>query len=155
MTVAFLLNHDTFPKKGMIQLNCSFTIEVTADQARRKVNHWLFTQVSCMLGAEEPTLLVGEKVSWRVPVILTATHCGRVGIVGSVDVDVKSGEIADAERRSDSILHEARMLTTALPIVAATQTIASEYVAVDYAPTISRPQGSPLDIINNVNHVLI
>ena len=93
-----LLDHYPLPEQGQVEINLrrTFEIKMTAETARRQVNRWLFTEVSCMMGAESPTLLLGERVVWRVPAVLSAAHIGRVGVVGTVDVDVQTGTMDTA-----------------------------------------------------------
>jgi hypothetical protein len=72
-------------------------VRVTAEAVRRAVQRWLLHQVSYVMGVEAPQLVIGEpNVFWRVPVILTASPMGRVGVVGAVDVQVETGEIERA-----------------------------------------------------------
>ena len=46
-----------------------------------------------MMHAGEPALVVDERIQWRVPVILSQTSRGDVGEVGSIDVDVETGQL--------------------------------------------------------------
>lgn len=70
----------------------------------------LVDEVSLLMGADEPALVVGDRVVWRVPAWLGLPHTGRVGVVGTVDVDVTTGEMtnspackADLERRGEEL----------------------------------------------------
>ena len=83
--MTILLDTHPIPEKGKVELKVdrSFEIKVTAEEARPKVNHWLLNQVSYMMGAEPPTLVVGEQeVVWRVPTYFSSPDVGRVGFVG-------------------------------------------------------------------------
>ena len=93
--MTILLEHGPLPERGTVHLAIQrdFTIHVTAEEARRQVDRWLFDQVSYMMTAEAPTLVLSECVVWRVPAVLTAPHVGRVGAVGAVDVDVQTGQM--------------------------------------------------------------
>jgi hypothetical protein len=100
------------PEKGPVDLKVerSFDIKVTAEEAKHQVNRWLLNEVSYLIGADSPTLVVGERVVWRVPAWLGLPHTGRVGIVGTVDVDVSTGAMtntpackADLERRAEEL----------------------------------------------------
>lgn len=110
--MTIILEPFTLPKKGKVNLKVdrSFDIKVTAEEARRKVQRWLVDEVSLLLGADEPTLVVGDRVVWRVPAWLGLPHTGRIGVVGTVEVDVTTGEMtnspackADLERRSEEL----------------------------------------------------
>lgn len=71
--MTILLEHDLLPEQGTVQLaiqrDC--TIHVTAEEARRQVDRWLFDQVSYMMTAEAPMLVLGEHAVWHVPAVLT------------------------------------------------------------------------------------
>ena len=70
-------------------------IEIPASIARRKVNVLMLDRVSNQLISGEPTLVQVEtdKWVWRVPVELGFPRYGRVGKVGEVDVNARSGMI--------------------------------------------------------------
>ena len=72
---------------GVYEIKQTLNVQVTREQARRIVNRWLLDQVSDMMHAESPTLVVNGQTVWRVPAILTAPHIGTAGAVGMVDVD--------------------------------------------------------------------
>ena len=80
MALTLLLDEYSLPDSGVVdlRLNCSFEIKVTAEEARRQVKHWLLDEVSMMMIAQTPTLLIGTRIVWRVPVIFTAAHIGPV-----------------------------------------------------------------------------
>ena len=50
-------------------------------------------EISYMLRVGDPTLVAGERILWRVPIILALPTHGSVGQVGAVDVDVESGRL--------------------------------------------------------------
>lgn len=100
------------PEKGKVELNVqrSFEINITAEEARRQVNRWLHDHVPMLIGAESPALVVGEQIVWRVPAVFRVPDLGRVGIVGTVDVDVSSGSMtipsdlgAELERKAEEL----------------------------------------------------
>lgn len=85
----------TLPRTGRLQMDIhlSADINVGAATAKRRVNAFLATHVGNLLLADEPVLVLAERIVWRVPVDLTAPSMGRLGRVGEVDVDVESGEL--------------------------------------------------------------
>jgi hypothetical protein len=93
MTITF--DDIVIPEKGTLEINVHRTIEIniTAEQARKRVNFWLMDRVSYMMGAETPTLVAGERVVWRVPVYISFSQAGKAGNIGNVDVDVQTGEM--------------------------------------------------------------
>jgi hypothetical protein len=46
-----------------------------------------------MMHAGEPTLVLDERICWRVPIILSLTSRGDIGEVGSLDIDVETGQL--------------------------------------------------------------
>lgn len=71
------------------------TPEISAFIARQKVNVLMLERVSNLLLANEPTLIqtAPSHWVWRVPIDMTLPKQGRIGLVGSVDVNTMSGEI--------------------------------------------------------------
>ena len=65
------------------------------------------------MGGDEPTLIfsLGHLV-WRVPIILTTPLRGQVGIVGSLDVDARTGNLLIQPGFDEQVIVRARTLTT-------------------------------------------
>jgi hypothetical protein len=105
------------PQKGKVQLKIdrSFEIKITADEARRQVSRWLHDNVAMLIGAEAPTLVVGEQIVWRVPAVFCTPDLGRVGVVGAVDVDVNSGVMTIPTDLGPALEHKAEELAERLP----------------------------------------
>ena len=116
--MAVVIDPYVLPEKGEFEFYIKRTVNlrVTAEEARRKVQHWLLDQVSYMMGAESPQLVLQEDATvWQVSVILTASQVGRVGIAGSVAVDVQTGEILCNSVEKAQIRHNAAALAATLP----------------------------------------
>jgi len=115
MTIIF--DPYTLPEKGKVELKVdrSFEIKVPAEEARRQVRWWLRDEVSMLIDADPPTLVVGEQVVWRVPAVLSAPGAGRVGVVGSVEVDVTSGEMNTTLERKVALERQAEEMAERLP----------------------------------------
>ncbi len=92
-----ILEQCHLPAQGAVKLNMQreFVIQVTAEEAQRKVSRWLWDEVSMLISADPPTLVIGEQVVWRVPTWIGFPSQGRAGNVGVVDVDVQTGELYD------------------------------------------------------------
>jgi len=107
----------TIPEKGKVELDVkrSFEIKVSAEEARREVRWWLRDEVSMLIDAEPPTLVVGEQVVWRVPAVFSAPGSGRVGVVGLVEVDITTGEMNITPELKAAIEHQAEALADRLP----------------------------------------
>lgn len=76
-----------------ITVSVSATVKVTDATAQRKVSKLLLDLVGAQLYEEQPSLVAGRRLLWRVPVWLGLPSCGPVGQVGTIDVDAQSGEI--------------------------------------------------------------
>ncbi|MEM7531981.1 MAG: hypothetical protein AAF639_07390 [Chloroflexota bacterium] len=113
-------------------------IEINQGEAKEIVKQWLFMHVSMMLQADPPEKVIEEvdieteiiytngaspnaskstvtKSLWRVPVFYTASHVGRVGVVGDVYVDAVSGWLYDAINQKESLVREGKILAQSLP----------------------------------------
>jgi hypothetical protein len=143
--MTILLEHYTLPEQGTVELHIhrTFEIKVTAEQARRQVNRWLFMEVSCMMGARTPWLVVGERVVWRVPAVLTASHVGEVGVVGEIDVDVQTGAMDITPERIHELQGKAIELGKKMPPYPGPREVPVEYLAKNYRPTHPKPAPDP------------
>ena len=101
--MTIILDNYILPEKGPVTVTVSFEIKVTAEEARHIANRWLLNEVSYLLGADPPTLVVGERAVWRVPAWIGFPSTGRVGVVGTVDVDVETGELLNPLERKAAI----------------------------------------------------
>lgn len=155
MAVALVLEQMTLPPTGMVKLQVDYTfdLKISAEAARRQAHAWFVGEVSYMIRAGEPSLVIGQSVSgesialWRVPAILTATHLGDVGEAGYVDIAVESGEMLALAQRSAEILNSAVNLTARMPPYTPRTDMPTEFLAVHLKPTITAPTGNPLDIL--------
>ncbi len=79
--------------------NVAIRIELTAQAnitpfvARQRVTGFVIREISDRTRGEEPELVVGERLCWSVPVVLTSGTRGVVGKVGDILVDATSGEL--------------------------------------------------------------
>ncbi len=83
------------PKTGRLEVEIKVTadINISAYAAQQKVNGFVLSEISYMMHAGPPTLVIDEHISWRVPVILSLTSRGDVGEVGVIDVDIETGQL--------------------------------------------------------------
>jgi hypothetical protein len=116
-----------------INVNLSFEIKVTAEEARRKVDTWLLNEVSYIIGADRPRLIVGEGVRWRVPAWISFPNAGRFE-VGTVDVDVETGEMIDLSGSKAEIERCAQETASRLPPSIPKGQVRPEYLAKDVPP---------------------
>jgi hypothetical protein len=83
-----------------------------AELERTMVTGFVADEISTNMHAGEPRLVVGERICWRVPVILSMPPSGDRGEVGTIDVDVETGQvmitqalIQEIERRAEYFDH--------------------------------------------------
>ena len=86
---------EAIPQTGDIRL----TIEVSTKQnfsaksAQKIVGRFVADEISYLLRAGEPALVLSKRLYWRVPIQLAFPDKGMVGAVGTLDVDVETGQI--------------------------------------------------------------
>lgn len=80
-----------------------------------------------MIGAEVPTLVIGEKAVWRVPVWIGFPRHGS-HTLGFVDVDVENGQMDNTPERKAEIEQRAATIGASLPAYAPQHT-PDEYLA--------------------------
>ena len=93
-----------------IDIRLSATVNVTAYSARQKVTGYVANEISTNMHAGEPTLHIGERICWRVPVVLSMPPSGDRGEVGTIDVDVVTGQLLVTEALTAEIERRARYL---------------------------------------------
>lgn len=93
-----------------IDIRIRARLAITAFTAQRKVSRLVLERVSNLLCGREPTLVIGDRVCWRVPVWLGFPKHGMVGKVGEIDVDVETGEILFGQRDLDEMSERANDL---------------------------------------------
>lgn len=93
--MTIILEHYPLPSSGRLHLNVTIdaNINVTADEAQKAVSRKMLNEVSYLLWAETPSLVVSQRTAWRVPIYMGLVGVGRVGPLGIIDVDVETGEI--------------------------------------------------------------
>lgn len=89
-------------------------VNVTAFTARRQVSGYVGSNISHLMGGSEPALVLSRgRLVWRVPIILTTPQQGQVGVVGSLDVDARTGQLLIPIDFSQKIASHAQTLTQA------------------------------------------
>ncbi len=100
--MALLLEKQTIPDLGHFEVTVkvSANIQITAQAAKKKVQRFLMDEVSLQVWADQPTLVLSDRLVWRVPAYLSLPGWGNLGQVGSVDVDAETGNFSiDLESR--------------------------------------------------------
>ncbi|OQY35725.1 MAG: hypothetical protein B6I38_01335 [Anaerolineaceae bacterium 4572_5.1] len=95
-----------------INVRVTTSINITSFTARQKVNVLLLDKVGTGgLISESPSFVAtAGRLRWRVPVILALPDRGRLGQVGSIDVDVQTGEVLANAPLIDRITYYANQL---------------------------------------------
>lgn len=94
-----------------LQVHLVATLNTAAEQARRIVNREVVVLLGTGLAARDPELsIAGERVSWRVPIVLSLPGLGDIGQVGTVDVDAQTGQTMLTEAAQARIVEHARRL---------------------------------------------
>jgi hypothetical protein len=86
---------ESLPRTGRLEVDIKVRadINISAFAAKQKVNGFVLSDISYMMHAGDPTLVLAEHICWRVPIILSLTSRGDVGEVGAIDVDVETGQM--------------------------------------------------------------
>jgi len=82
----------------------------SAHAARRKANRFLAEEVNMFMSGGEPQLVVADRMYWRVPILYALPH-GPHGEVGSLDVDVETGQLRIPPDFSEELNRRADALT--------------------------------------------
>ncbi len=103
---------EQIPRTGKIDLiiQVSATINYSAEAARRLAGRFVANEISYLLRCNDPQLVVSERLYWRVPIILALPTAGHVGTVGTIDIDVESGQLFITPEQIAEITHYATSL---------------------------------------------
>jgi hypothetical protein len=103
-----------------ITIRVTQPLNITAFSARQRVTQYVMLELSNQLCGDTPELTVGERVYWSVPVVFTLPGKGVVGRVGTLPVDVATGELlTDPQTEREMMRHVEQLARgTALPAVA-------------------------------------
>lgn len=80
-----------------VHVDTDVQINISAVEAQRRVTRYVHDKISSQMHGELPTLILNQRAYWRTPVHLTFPSIGDAGVVGSIDVDVETGEANLAE----------------------------------------------------------
>jgi len=93
-----------------IDIKIRTAVNISSYAARQKVNGFVLSNISYMMHAATPKLVLANRFYWRVPIILSLTSQGDVGEVGTIDVDLETGRmnitpdlITEIENRAEDI----------------------------------------------------
>jgi hypothetical protein len=94
-----------------VTIRVSSALNFSAYAARQKAAGILLSRAGTGIGADPPELVIQhERLLWRVPAFLALPGAGRLGKVGSIDIDAQSGEALVDETIISAIVDNARQL---------------------------------------------
>jgi hypothetical protein len=101
----------TLPAEAEIKVEFTLTskINFTAHVAQRRVSKLMLDRVGLLYG-ERPSLVMGERLLWRVPIWFSLPTTGPLGQVGALDVDAQTGEILFTPEILDDLRERANAL---------------------------------------------
>ncbi|MBX3055436.1 MAG: hypothetical protein KF770_03100 [Anaerolineae bacterium] len=113
---------EQIPQFGEVQFTIQISghIHYSAEAARRLVGRYVAGEIAYLLRSGEPTLVVKERIVWRVPVELALPGHGVVGTVGQIDVDVETGELAITPELTHQIQENAEQKAAYYSTIAST-----------------------------------
>ena len=111
------LEEFALPAQTEIKIEFSLTaqVNVTDFTAQRQVSKLLLDKVGNLLYGERPSLVVGRRLLWRVPIWLGLPTTGPLGQVGVLDVDAQTGEILFTQKLLDEIAERGNVLAQRTP----------------------------------------
>ena len=115
------LNTLNLPSTGRVdvKIHLSADITISAVGARRRVSRLVISEIGNLLYGGEPSLVVGNRICWRVPILLAYPDTGPAGEAGALDVDVETGEIFVTPEQIADIQDHAHYLAQRTPPSAA------------------------------------
>lgn len=122
-----VLENYVIPEHGRLDIRVTVNLAISAQETRRLVDRWLLENVSILIGADMPTLIIDDQNVWRVPVWMGLAGSGRTEL-GVIDVDATSGALLDARRRVSAIMAAAEIYAEKAPSFAPWPTT-DEFVA--------------------------
>ncbi len=103
---------EQLPQTGRMQV----TIQTSADvnysgkAAQRIAGRFVADEIGYLLRSNEPSLVVAERIYWRVPIVLALPSQGPVGQVGTLDVDIETGQLSVTPEQIEEIARHAQDL---------------------------------------------
>jgi hypothetical protein len=100
------------PAESMLEINIRVRqpLNITSFSARQQVSQYVIRELSSQFGGDTPELTVGERIYWSVPVVFTLPGKGVLGRVGTLRVDVATGELLTDPNIEQEMLRHAEQL---------------------------------------------
>src|SRR5204863_3260206 len=102
----------SLPTQSTLDITIRVTqpLNITSFSARQRVTQYVMCELSTQLGGDTPELTVGERVYWSVPIVLTLPGKGVLGRVGTLRIDVGTGELLTDPQIEQEMLRHAEQL---------------------------------------------
>lgn len=86
---------EPWPEEGPLTLDARLRgeIKVSPEEAQRRANGFLGMDVGVLIGADDPVLVWGERPVWRFTANMYLPHTGKIGEVGTIEVDAVTGQV--------------------------------------------------------------
>jgi hypothetical protein len=112
-----MLNGPGLAASGQLDITITIraTIEIDAATAQRRATGWLVSEVGNLLLGDAPSLVIADRVVWRVPVLLTSPERGVVGQIGTVDIDAQTGDVLSSAALIQELIERGRQLGRSSP----------------------------------------
>lgn len=111
---------EQIPESGEIRLTIQISarLNFSAEASQKLVRRFVADEISYLLRAERPMLVVGKRLVWRVPVVMALPERGVLGQAGAIDVDVEDGRLLVTPDAIAAITQRAKELARFDPQVA-------------------------------------
>jgi hypothetical protein len=93
---------DDDPRTLKATVDLEATLSVSPDSARRRANGYLGQNVAMAIQADEPILVWGKRLVWRMQMGLFLRGLGRIATLGSV-IPLSIAEISSLQERANAI----------------------------------------------------
>lgn len=84
---------DDSPRTLKATVDLEATLSVSPGSARRRANGYLGRYVAMSIQADDPVLIWGKRLVWRMQMHLSLRHFGRIATLGTVDVDAQTRDV--------------------------------------------------------------
>ena len=106
------LSSSMIPAGGDVEVEIKLhtRLNISSYVAKQKVNVCLALRCGQSFSVDEPMLQIGERITWLVPVWLSAPQEGRKTKIGDLLVDAQTGEVLDEGARCQELKRIANAL---------------------------------------------
>ena len=136
--MTIILDDYAIPQQGAFEIHTVVQINVSAEEAQRLTRRFLMNEISHLLVAAAPDLVVGARTRWRVPVWIGFPGGGRHE-AGVVEVDAQTGAFVNQAAHVAEISARAADAADNLPPFAVRTDVPMTARAADlpeYQPTV-------------------